>query len=119
MLAGTSLTVRSAGASLAQRGDGTRSTYDVMVHIEDGAHLDWDVEPLIAAATGVLGLATVVLAHEAAEILVIANGVRAGRRRDNPLSPKIPNADRPAGDPAMAGYEDVPGYRRPETHAHR
>ena len=32
------------------------------------------------AATGVLGLATVVLAHELAEVLVIANGVRAGRR---------------------------------------
>ena len=33
------------------------------------------------AATGVLGLATVVLTHELAEVLVIANGVRAGRRR--------------------------------------
>jgi cation-transporting ATPase G len=32
------------------------------------------------AATGVLGLATVVLTHELAEVLVIANGVRAGRR---------------------------------------
>ena len=32
------------------------------------------------AATGVLGLATVVATHELAELLVIANGVRAGRR---------------------------------------
>ena len=32
------------------------------------------------AAIGTLGLATVVLAHELAEVLVIANGVRAGRR---------------------------------------
>lgn len=32
------------------------------------------------AALGVLGLATVVAAHELAEVLVIANGVRAGRR---------------------------------------
>ncbi len=32
------------------------------------------------AALGVLGLATVVAAHELAEIVVIANGVRAGRR---------------------------------------
>jgi cation-transporting ATPase G len=33
------------------------------------------------AATGVLGLATVVAAHELAEVVVIANGVRAGRHR--------------------------------------
>jgi cation transport ATPase len=33
------------------------------------------------AALGVLGLATVVAVHELAEIVVIANGVRAGRRR--------------------------------------
>ncbi|MEU8264984.1 cation-translocating P-type ATPase [Micromonospora sp. NPDC048999] len=33
------------------------------------------------AATGVLGLATVVLIHELAEIIVIGNGVRAGRAR--------------------------------------
>jgi cation-transporting ATPase G len=32
------------------------------------------------AATGVLGLATVVATHELAEVAVIANGVRAGRR---------------------------------------
>jgi cation-transporting P-type ATPase G len=32
------------------------------------------------AATGVLGLATVVATHEIAEVFVIANGIRAGRR---------------------------------------
>ena len=32
------------------------------------------------AAAGTLGLATVVATHELAEVLVIANGVRAGRR---------------------------------------
>jgi cation-transporting ATPase G len=32
------------------------------------------------AAYGVLGLATVVATHELAEVIVIANGVRAGRR---------------------------------------
>ncbi len=32
------------------------------------------------AATGVLGLAAVVAAHELAEVVVIANGIRAGRR---------------------------------------
>ncbi len=33
------------------------------------------------AATGILGLATVVAAHELAEVVVIPNGVRAGGRR--------------------------------------
>lgn len=33
------------------------------------------------AATGLLGLAVVVAAHELAELIVIANGLRAGRRR--------------------------------------
>lgn len=32
------------------------------------------------AATGALGLAAVVATHELAEVVVIANGVRAGRR---------------------------------------
>ncbi|MFD3942729.1 heavy metal translocating P-type ATPase [Streptomyces sp. NPDC058579] len=36
------------------------------------------------AATGVLGLATVVASHELAEVLVIGNGIRAGRRRHLP-----------------------------------
>jgi len=35
------------------------------------------------AAFGVLGLATVVATHELAEVVVIANGVRAGRRASN------------------------------------
>ncbi len=37
------------------------------------------------ALFGVLGLAAVVLVHEVAEIVVIANGVRAGRRRPLPV----------------------------------
>ena len=36
------------------------------------------------ALFGVLGLAAVVLVHELAEVLVIANGVRAGRTRQLP-----------------------------------
>jgi len=34
------------------------------------------------AAAGTLGLAAVVATHELAEVIVIANGVRAGRRVD-------------------------------------
>jgi cation-transporting ATPase G len=36
------------------------------------------------AATGMLGLATVVATHEIAEVFVIANGIRAGRRKTAP-----------------------------------
>jgi cation-transporting ATPase G len=43
------------------------------------------------SAFGVLGLAAVILTHELAEVLVIANGVRAGRRA--PAAP-LPTADR-------------------------
>jgi len=38
------------------------------------------------AALGILGLAVVVAAHELAEVVVIANGVRAGRHSGGPLS---------------------------------
>lgn len=48
--AGTRLTVRSVAASVAQRGDGTPSRHHVEAVVEDGAELDWLVEPLIAAA---------------------------------------------------------------------
>jgi cation-transporting ATPase G len=54
------------------------------------------------AATGVLGLATVVLVHELAEVLVIANGVRAGRRRDAPLTAAVPSGRRPVRATALA-----------------
>lgn len=47
------------------------------------------------ALFGVLGLAAVVLVHEIAEVVVIANGVRAGRLTgiDPPTAP-----DRAAGE---------------------
>jgi cation-transporting ATPase G len=46
------------------------------------------------ALLGVLGLAAVVLVHEIAEIIVIANGVRAGRAQPLPDAP-VPAATRP------------------------
>ncbi|MDQ4117620.1 MAG: HAD-IC family P-type ATPase, partial [Actinomycetota bacterium] len=71
------------------------------------------------AATGVLGLATVVVIHEAAEVLVILNAVRAARARAVPvLSHPValgpaPEPDDPCCAPAPppAG-EQVPGQRR-------
>ncbi|MET9953654.1 cation-translocating P-type ATPase [Streptomyces sp. NPDC006339] len=41
------------------------------------------------AATGVLGLAVVVASHELAEVLVIGNGIRAGRKRLLPAHPPL------------------------------
>ena len=51
------------------------------------------------ALFGVLGLAAVVAVHELAEILVIANGVRAGRARPLPASPAPAT---PGAAPALA-----------------
>jgi cation-transporting ATPase G len=44
------------------------------------------------AATGVLGLAAVVAAHELAEVLIIANGIRAGRGRHLPIQQAVRTA---------------------------
>ena len=53
------------------------------------------------ALFGVLGLAAVVLVHEVAEVLVIANGVRAGRGK--PLPPPPPaRSPVPVAEPAGA-----------------
>jgi cation-transporting ATPase G len=52
------------------------------------------------ALFGVLGLAAVVLVHELAEVVVIANGVRAGRAKPLPIAA----IDRPApSPPTVAG----------------
>jgi len=57
------------------------------------------------AAFGILGLATVVFIHELAEVLVIGNGVRAGRLR--PLGGTTPKPPAPQRIPvAEAGAED-------------
>lgn len=55
------------------------------------------------ALLGVLGLAAVVLVHEIAEIIVIANGVRAGRAHP------LPEAPDPAGTgPLVAAHHQLP-----------
>ncbi len=53
------------------------------------------------ALLGILGLAAVVLVHEVAEVLVIANGVRAGRAK--PLTAGAADAGAIAAHPEMAG----------------
>ncbi|BBY52726.1 putative cation-transporting ATPase G [Mycolicibacterium arabiense] len=54
------------------------------------------------ALFGVLGLAAVVLIHELAEIVVIANGVRAGRARPLPAAPLDPAASHTRAAPVSA-----------------
>lgn len=60
------------------------------------------------AALGVLGLATVVLIHESAEVLVILNAIRAARTRS--LDSEVPASLRPAAHvvngPAPAHLDD-------------
>lgn len=53
------------------------------------------------ALLGILGLAAVVLVHEVAEVLVITNGVRAGRAKPLPAGPA--DAGAIAAPPEMAG----------------
>ncbi|MEU1287741.1 cation-translocating P-type ATPase [Kitasatospora sp. NPDC005856] len=55
------------------------------------------------AATGMLGLAAVVASHELAEVLVIGNGIRAGRRKHLPAHPPLRTATaKKAAAPASA-----------------
>ncbi|MGP4017859.1 heavy metal translocating P-type ATPase [Saccharopolyspora sp. 5N708] len=51
---------------------------------------------------GVLGLAAVVLVHEVAEVVIIANGVRAGRAKPLPTLAGVQPATRPATTAASA-----------------
>ncbi|QHC54975.1 cation-transporting ATPase G [Rathayibacter tanaceti] len=60
------------------------------------------------ALTGVLGLAGVVLVHELAEVVIIANGVRAARRATAPRAP-VPMATPARPVPTTA---DLPGRAR-------
>ena len=54
------------------------------------------------AAAGVLGLATVVAVHELAEVLVILNGIRAGRRRLLPIRAPLSRSRHARTTPAPA-----------------
>ncbi|MFC4013664.1 heavy metal translocating P-type ATPase [Nonomuraea purpurea] len=60
------------------------------------------------AAAGVLGLATVVATHELAEVLVIANGIRAGRRIHLPHHAALRAAARAHTAPQPAGRTLLP-----------
>ncbi|WP_425336734.1 heavy metal translocating P-type ATPase [Streptomyces profundus] len=67
------------------------------------------------AATGTLGLTAVVAAHELAEVLVIANGIRAGRRTHLPLRAPLPAPRGVAAEEGSARRARSP--RRPRSTA--
>jgi cation-transporting ATPase G len=67
------------------------------------------------AATGLLGLAAVVAVHELAEVVVIANGIRAGRRGAFAGHTVPASDDDPPTDVALAGECDEGCCARPAT----
>ncbi len=88
-------------ADVALMGDDLRALPDALAHARRAGrvmrqNLALSGAILVAlvplAATGALGLAAVVAIHELAEVLVIANGVRAGRRVAFHARPPLPAA---------------------------
>ncbi|MCZ0914037.1 cation-translocating P-type ATPase [Gordonia sp. Swx-4] len=59
------------------------------------------------AATGVLGLATVVFVHELAEVLVIANAIRAARTKALPGTAAVPRVTPGKLNISAAAYHDT------------
>jgi cation-transporting ATPase G len=84
---GTDVAIEAADVALM--GDDLRHLPDTLVHARRAGRIMRQnlllsggilLTLIPLAATGVLGLAAVVAVHELAEVVVIANGVRAGRR---------------------------------------
>ena len=85
---GTDVAVETADVALM--GEDLRNLPRVLAHARHARVVMWQsiglslaiiVGLMPLALFGVLGLAAVVLVHEVAEVVVIANGMRAGRRR--------------------------------------
>ncbi len=116
--AGSDVAIETADVALM--GEDLRHLPDVLAHARRAlsiARQNLALSGLILlvlvplAAMGALGLAAVVATHELAEVLVIANGVRAGRRRplgevaagSDSVSPDRPQPERPGMTLPMAG----------------
>ena len=98
---GTDVAIEAADVALM--GDDLRHLPDTLVHARRAGRIMRQnlllsggilVTLIPLAATGVLGLAAVVAVHELAEVVVIANGVRAGRRGAFREHPALENLDR-------------------------
>jgi len=106
---GTDVAIEAADVALM--GDDLRSLPDTLRHARRAGRIMRQNLALSGAilltliplaATGTLGLAAVVASHELAEVLVIANGVRAGRRSAFREHPPMPTTAAPARDSAPA-----------------
>ena len=108
---GTDVAIEAADVALM--GDDLRHLGDTFAHAERAGRIMRQnlalsgvilltLVPL--AAAGILGLAAVVATHELAEVIVIANGLRAGHRRA--FASSHPNATDIAGE---AGAPSTPG----------
>ncbi|QBI56176.1 heavy metal translocating P-type ATPase [Streptomonospora litoralis] len=96
---GTDVAIETADVALM--GEDLRHLPQALAHARRSRAIMWQsvglslaiiVVLMPAALFGVLGLAAVVLVHEVAEVVVIANGVRAGRARRLALTAGSPTA---------------------------
>ena len=108
--AGSDVAIEAADVALM--GEDLRHLPDVLAHARRAGRIMRQNLALSAvillslvplAAAGTLGLAAVVATHELAEVLVITNGIRAGRQQRRPHhhrqgpSPHLPPPERPQG----------------------
>ena len=117
---GTDVAIEAADVALM--GDDLRHLPDTFVHARRAGRIMRQnlllsggilLTLIPLAATGVLGLAAVVAVHELAEVVVIANGVRAGRRTAFADYAPLESQDEPAPAPqpvllpiAVGGRDD-------------
>jgi cation-transporting ATPase G len=111
---GTDVAIEAADVALM--GDDLRHLPDTLVHARRAGRVMRQnlllsggilLTLIPLAATGVLGLAAVVAVHELAEVVVIANGVRAGRRRAFREHPPL-DQEEPAREPAARAAAAAP-----------
>ncbi|GAA1461964.1 cation-translocating P-type ATPase [Nocardiopsis exhalans] len=107
---GTDVAVETADVALM--GEDLRNLPRVLAHARRARVVMWQsiglslaiiVGLMPLALFGVLGLAAVVLVHEVAEVVVIANGMRAGRRRPVAGEPEPGTARASTTEPSAAG----------------
>jgi len=107
---GTDVAIETADVALM--GDGLRHLPETFRHarragriMRQNLFLSGSILAVLVplAATGILGLAAVVAVHELAEVVVIANGIRAGRRTAFASHTVPASDDGPPADARVAG----------------
>ncbi|MBP2371442.1 heavy metal translocating P-type ATPase [Pseudonocardia parietis] len=107
---GTDVAIETADVALM--GEDLRHLPQVLAHARRSRTIMWQSVALSLAIIiglmplalfGILGLATVVLVHEVAEVVVIGNGIRAGRTRRLALVPATPTTAASSRNHVQAG----------------